>query len=54
HSYEKLLEEQRIIRRLLDNGPEGYDWRVRPRGTLNPYLDGDDRPVRIAVNMYLR
>ncbi|KAL6729870.1 hypothetical protein Aduo_000884 [Ancylostoma duodenale] len=52
--YEKLLDEQRIIRNLLENPQSDYDWRVRPRGRLNEpdYVDAD--PVIITVNMYLR
>ncbi|CAD5213257.1 unnamed protein product [Bursaphelenchus xylophilus] len=49
---EKLVDEQRIIEKLLayDNG-NGYDWRLRPKGSLTP---GADAPVDIVVNMYLR
>uniref|UniRef100_A0AC35GDH0 Uncharacterized protein n=1 Tax=Panagrolaimus sp. PS1159 TaxID=55785 RepID=A0AC35GDH0_9BILA len=50
--YERLLDEQRIIRRLLEDGPESYDWRVRPRGTLS--TSPEDQPVGVTVNMYLR
>ncbi|KAE9549066.1 hypothetical protein FO519_007719 [Halicephalobus sp. NKZ332] len=50
--YERLLDEQRVIRRLLEGGPESYDWRVRPRGTLDSLVE--DPPVGITVNMYLR
>ncbi|CAJ0593434.1 unnamed protein product, partial [Cylicocyclus nassatus] len=53
--YEKLLDEQKIIKHLLENPQNDYDWRVRPRGRLNEpddYVDAD--PVIITVNMYLR
>ncbi|VDM23791.1 unnamed protein product [Toxocara canis] len=50
--YERLLDEQKIIRRLLEDEDSDYDWRVRPRGTLNPAVE--ESPVNVAVNMYLR
>uniref|UniRef100_A0A1I7YQ64 Uncharacterized protein n=1 Tax=Steinernema glaseri TaxID=37863 RepID=A0A1I7YQ64_9BILA len=50
--YERLLDEQKIIRNLLKEGPENYDWRVRPRGSVDPRVE--DRPVVVDVNMYLR
>lgn len=46
------MDEQKVIRRLLEGGPDSYDWRVRPRGTLNPLVE--DPPVDVTVNMYLR
>uniref|UniRef100_A0A914CZF1 Uncharacterized protein n=1 Tax=Acrobeloides nanus TaxID=290746 RepID=A0A914CZF1_9BILA len=55
NGYEKLLDEQRIIRRLLEGGEDKYDWRVRPRGSLQPANeDQNDQPVQVNVNMYLR
>lgn len=50
--YEKLLDEQRIIRKLLEGPESDYDWRVRPRGSLDPR--DENQPVVIQVNMYLR
>ncbi|KAI6170028.1 hypothetical protein M3Y98_01196800 [Aphelenchoides besseyi] len=52
--YEKLVDEQRIIQKLLQSGDgeNMYDWRVRPRGDLNP--EKDDQPVHVYVNFYLR
>ncbi|KAI6195748.1 hypothetical protein M3Y94_01024100 [Aphelenchoides besseyi] len=52
--YEKLVDEQRIIQKLLQSGDgeNMYDWRVRPRGDLNP--EKDDQPVHVHVNFYLR
>ncbi|KAK0421082.1 hypothetical protein QR680_015052 [Steinernema hermaphroditum] len=50
--YERLLDEQRIIKNLLREGSDNYDWRVRPRGTIDPLVE--DSPVKVAVNMYLR
>ncbi|TKR95100.1 hypothetical protein L596_009315 [Steinernema carpocapsae] len=50
--YERLLDEQKIIRGLLKGGIDNYDWRVRPRGSIDPQVD--DQPVNVAVNMYLR
>lgn len=52
--YEKLLDEQRIIRRLLEHPSSDYDWRVRPRGTLDPNVEDREQPVEVDVNMYLR
>ncbi|KAI6193155.1 hypothetical protein M3Y96_00988400 [Aphelenchoides besseyi] len=34
------------------DGENMYDWRVRPRGDLNP--EKDDQPVHVYVNFYLR
>uniref|UniRef100_A0A7E4WBX2 Ig-like domain-containing protein n=1 Tax=Panagrellus redivivus TaxID=6233 RepID=A0A7E4WBX2_PANRE len=50
--YERLFDEQRIIRNLLEGGVDTYDWRVRPQGTLNPV--SENQPVDVTVNMYLR
>ncbi|CAJ0565619.1 unnamed protein product, partial [Mesorhabditis spiculigera] len=54
--YEKLLDEQRIIKELVENPESNYDWRVRPRGSLQPPPDEEDPtgPVLVTVNMYLR
>nr|AAD13405.1 putative glutamate-gated chloride channel alpha subunit [Haemonchus contortus] len=54
--YEKLLDEQKIIKHLLESPYSDYDWRVRPRGRLGPADDDDydSEPVFITVNMYLR
>ncbi|CAJ0944490.1 unnamed protein product, partial [Mesorhabditis belari] len=53
--YEKLLDEQRIIRELLESPESNYDWRVRPRGNLEEPEDEDQiGPVLVTVNMYLR
>ncbi|CAI4229845.1 unnamed protein product [Auanema sp. JU1783] len=52
YGYEKLLDEQRIIRNLLEKSD--YDWRVRPRGTLDRNLQEMEQPVQIVANMYLR
>ncbi|CAD6197043.1 unnamed protein product [Caenorhabditis auriculariae] len=52
HRYEKLLDEQRIIRRLLEDSDSDYDWRVRPRGSLD--RNYENGPVNVEVNMYLR
>ncbi|CAJ0572250.1 unnamed protein product, partial [Mesorhabditis spiculigera] len=56
HKYEKLLDEQRIIKELVENPESNYDWRVRPRGSLQPPPDEEDPtgPVLVTVNMYLR
>uniref|UniRef100_A0A914CT09 Glutamate-gated chloride channel n=1 Tax=Acrobeloides nanus TaxID=290746 RepID=A0A914CT09_9BILA len=52
NGYEKLLDEQRIIRRLLEGGEDKYDWRVRPRGSLlSANEDQNDQPVQVNVNM---
>ncbi|VDP00370.1 unnamed protein product [Heligmosomoides polygyrus] len=53
-SYEKLLDEQKIIKKLLENPESDYDWRVRPRGRIDSTDDDDPEPVIITVNMYLR
>ncbi|PIO59837.1 hypothetical protein TELCIR_18687, partial [Teladorsagia circumcincta] len=48
--YEKLLDEQKIIKRLLESPYSDYDWRVRPRGRLG-YSDDEDydnEPVLIT------
>ncbi|PAV75860.1 hypothetical protein WR25_08136 [Diploscapter pachys] len=50
--YEKLLDEQKVIRRLLASPQSDYDWRVRPRGSLNP--NSEAGPVIVQVNKYLR
>ncbi|WKX92823.1 hypothetical protein Q1695_010673 [Nippostrongylus brasiliensis] len=52
--YEKLLDEQKIIKKLLESPENDYDWRVRPRGSVVPPGDDDNDPVIITVNMYLR
>ncbi|KAJ1368519.1 Glutamate-gated chloride channel alpha, partial [Parelaphostrongylus tenuis] len=52
--YEKLLEEQVIIKNLLENPESYYDWRVRPSGSLGNFDNDDPEPIFITVNMYLR
>ncbi|KAK5981218.1 Glutamate-gated chloride channel [Trichostrongylus colubriformis] len=55
-AYEKLFDEQEIIKHLLESKYSNYDWRVRPRGRLGAADDEDydNEPVIITVNMYLR
>ncbi|VDK44682.1 unnamed protein product [Anisakis simplex] len=48
----RLIDEQKIIRRLLEDENSDYDWRVRPRGSVDPKVQ--ETPVNVAVNMYLR
>ncbi|MFH4973796.1 hypothetical protein AB6A40_000505 [Gnathostoma spinigerum] len=48
----RLISEQAIIYNLLVSKKSNYDWRVRPRGDL--LLTGDEGPVHVTVNMYLR
>ncbi|KAF8366079.1 hypothetical protein PRIPAC_83908, partial [Pristionchus pacificus] len=50
--YEKLMDEQALINRLISRESD-YDYRVRPRGTLNP-ISSDATAVDVHANMYLR
>ncbi|KAE9547908.1 hypothetical protein FO519_008877 [Halicephalobus sp. NKZ332] len=51
-THERSVEEQKIIKKLLEGGPESYDWRVRPQGTLDPLVKNSS--VNVVVNIYLR